>query len=116
MDLQQIKQKLQAMRHELLEIESSASEAEKPVILDQQSVGRLSRMDAMQGQQMAQANKRRRELMLKAIAAAEHRIASGTFGECLDCEEKIAEKRLAFDPTTLYCLECMTEREQKRDA
>ena len=31
------------------------AEGQKTVILDQQSVGRLSRMDALQGQAMAQA-------------------------------------------------------------
>ena len=48
--------------------------AQKTVELDQQSVGRLSRMDALQSQAMAQAQQRRRDALnnwrLSARAAA----------------------------------------------
>ena len=83
------------------------------VVLDQSSVGRLSRMDALQGQAMAQASQRRRVDQLKRIAAALVRMDSGDFGYCLDCDEEIAPGRLASDPAVTLCVECAGKREAR---
>jgi len=50
------------------------------VELDQQSVGRLSRMDALQNQAMQQETERRREVEIKRIDAALHRLGEDEFG------------------------------------
>lgn len=113
-DKQSYQIKLLAMREELLLIEQSSEDSQKPVELDQQSIGRLSRMDALQGQQMAQANHRRREQMLRAIQAALVRIEHNDFGYCIECGDEINPKRLAIDPTTAMCIECMQEAESAR--
>ena len=76
------------------------------VELDQQSVGRLSRMDALQRQAMAQATSRRRASREARIEAALKRMDQGEYGFCLDCGEDIDAKRLAFDPTVPKCLSC----------
>jgi DnaK suppressor protein len=47
---------------ELTENNALGQSEQKTVELDQQSVGRLSRMDAMQSQAMAQAQQRRRDV------------------------------------------------------
>ena len=83
------------------------------VVLDQSSVGRLSRMDALQGQAMAQASQRRRVDQLRRIAAALARIDSGDYGYCLDCDEEIAPGRLAGDPAVTLCIECAGKREAR---
>ena len=44
--------------------------AQKTVEVDQQSVGRLSRMDALQSQAMAHAQQRRRDAHKQALQAA----------------------------------------------
>lgn len=66
-----------------------------PVALDQESVGRLSRIDAMQLQAMALAQERRRKAERAAIAAAFQRIDEGEFGYCITCGDAIAEARLS---------------------
>lgn len=76
------------------------------VMLDQQSVGRLSRMDALQRQAMAEATQRRREGRRRRIAAALQRIADGEFGYCRDCGEDIARARLETDPALPSCVSC----------
>lgn len=76
------------------------------VTLDQQSVGRLSRMDAMQRQAMAQATERRRGDEKRRINATLTRIDEGEYGYCTECGEEIAPKRLAADPTVPLCLFC----------
>jgi DnaK suppressor protein len=50
---EQIRQKLLSLKSEIKELEETFRETGKPVELDQSSVGRLSRMDSMQLQQMA---------------------------------------------------------------
>ena len=77
-----------------------------PVELDQTSVGRLSRMDAMQQQAMAAAQSRRRAGRLKAIEAALKRMDEDEFGWCENCGEDIALGRLELDPTVTRCVDC----------
>lgn len=62
-------------------------------------VGRLSRMDAMQGPAMAQASADRQRQRLQKITAALARVESGAYGRCLECDGFIADKRLDVDLT-----------------
>ncbi|MGC9420100.1 MAG: TraR/DksA family transcriptional regulator [Rhodovulum sp.] len=78
----------------------------RTVELDQQSVGRLSRMDALQRQAMAKAQQTRRAGTERRIRAALHRIEAGEFGYCTECGDEIAEKRLTLDPATPTCITC----------
>ena len=76
MDVQLIKYKeLIAQQLEALNLEDALGQsAQKTVELDQQSVGRLSRMDALQSQAMAQAQQRRRDANKRALQAALRRL------------------------------------------
>lgn len=85
---------------------AGTAEARRPVELDQQSVGRLSRMDAMQNQAMANAVDARRQSRITAIEAALARMAEGEFGYCESCGEPIPFKRLELDPTFTQCVAC----------
>lgn len=78
------------------------------VELDQQSVGRLSRMDAMQQQEMAQAEARRRTSDIARIEMALKRIEQGEYGWCAECGEPIAFRRLEIDPAAALCIGCAT--------
>ena len=78
----------------------------KPVALDQTSVGRLSRMDAMQVQAMAQAVEGRRRGEGKRLEAAIARIDAGEYGYCVNCGEEIAPRRLETDPIVATCIRC----------
>ena len=90
-----------------LDEEERISEADRaPVGLDQESVGRLSRMDAMQVQAMALAAQRRRHAEKNRIAAALGRIDAGEFGFCAACGEEIGEARLNHDPSLSHCIQC----------
>lgn len=106
MDLEAARDRLIAARAELEALREQSAEARAPVTLDQQSVGRLSRMDALQGQAMAQAAEQRRATEMARIDAALIRIDDGSYGECLRCGEEIAEKRLEIDPAATLCVDC----------
>ncbi|RED16904.1 TraR/DksA family transcriptional regulator [Parasphingopyxis lamellibrachiae] len=101
-----MRERLIALRAQLSGEDAGAAEWRKPVALDQQSVGRLSRMDAMQQQQMADAEARRRKSDIARIDAALKRLDEGEFGWCLSCGEAIAEKRLEIDPMATQCIAC----------
>ncbi len=111
MNVGQWKALIKAQIDELREISEQSSESRKPVELDQTVQGRLSRMDAMQGQAMAQATEARRRQQIQALQGALKRIDRGEFGECLECGEPIAEKRLHSNPAIMLCIECASARE-----
>ena len=91
-----------------LDAEDAAGQAgHKTVELDQQAVGRLSRMDALQNQAMAQAQARRRAVERQKIQAALKRIEADEYGYCIDCGDEITPDRLATDPAIALCTTCM---------
>lgn len=102
---------IEARLAELRAASKASREDREPVELDQTRQGRLSRMDAMQGQAMAQASEVRRAQQIARLKAALQRLARGEFGECLDCGESIAEARLTNDPAVTLCIECAGARE-----
>lgn len=94
---------------EKLQIETeSLAESSKPVTLDQTRVGRLSRMDAIQSQQLALAATRRCAQQLREVHAALDRIYSepDLFAVCNYCGEYINIRRLFANPTLQTCVEC----------
>jgi DnaK suppressor protein len=105
-DLTRLRERLAARRAEIAALSAQTRDDRAPVQLDQASVGRLSRMDAIQQQQMALEADRRRRQEIAAIDAALARIAAGEFGDCVRCGEPIAPARLAIDPTTPFCMRC----------
>ena len=86
--------------------DAAGHDAQSTVELDQQAVGRLSRMDALQNQAMAQAQGRMRQAERQRIQAALKRLDEGDYGYCTDCGEEIEPKRLQADPTIPRCLDC----------
>lgn len=90
-----------------LENEDALGQAGQATVqLDQQAVGRLSRMDALQNQAMAKANHARRQTQKTRLAAALARIDEGEYGYCEDCGDDIAERRLELDPAAAKCIQC----------
>ncbi|MBB3064906.1 TraR/DksA family transcriptional regulator [Limibacillus halophilus] len=108
--LEQLVARLRAQQEELRNLDVSSQESREPVELDQSRVGRLSRMDALQQQAMAQATANRRSIELRKIDAALDRIADGDYGYCLRCGEGIAPERLDLDPATPLCIDCASIR------
>lgn len=97
---------LLARQEELAREDTANADSRDTVELQQDSVGRLSRMDAMQQQAMAQAQERRRAQEKLRIKAALERLDDGEWGYCATCGEEIAEKRLRYDPSVAVCVGC----------
>lgn len=90
----------------LLQNTDDTAESRATVMLDQQSIGRLSRMDALQQQAMSNATDARRNAEIAQLRAALSRIDAGAFGYCEDCGDAIPVKRLELLPTALLCVTC----------
>lgn len=97
-DISYFEKRLKEMRDEITALLQSGDDETAPVQLDQTSVGRLSRMDAMQRQAMAQETERRRHNDLRRIEAALKRIEDGEYGYCISTGEVIPRARLELDP------------------
>ena len=106
--LKKIEGQLKIQRAELLKRTEITSNDRKAVELDQSQVGRLSRIDAIQIQQMALEQGRRRNAELLKIERALKRITDNEYGYCVKCDETISPKRLEYDLATPLCIKCAT--------
>tara|TARA_Y200000002_G_C22250292_1_gene483480 strand:+ start:150 stop:476 length:327 start_codon:yes stop_codon:yes gene_type:complete len=106
MDAAYFRARIECEQQELRMLSDAGRKARAPVELDQQSVGRLSRMDAIQQQSMDLAREERRKARLAMLAAALHRLDNYEFGCCLACGEDISRQRLEIDPVVTLCVDC----------
>ena len=102
----ELRARIEARLAEIAAETARGRDGQAVVTLDQQSVGRLSRMDALQSQAMARGLQQRRDREATALRAALARIDTGDYGWCEDCGEEIALPRLRLDPTVRRCVDC----------
>ena len=102
---------LQKLQVELTAILADGSRTET-VDLDL-PIGRLSRVDALQQQAMAEAERRRAEMRLKAVEAALEFVAEGDYGFCKACGENMPFGRLKARPETPLCVACLQAHERR---
>lgn len=107
--IRMLKLQKQVLRQQLEDNQHSSA----PVTLDQQSVGRVSRIDAIQQQQMAIANREQDSIILKMIDAALERAKADEYGYCLECGEPIGYARLEVQPQSPCCLACQSILEKR---
>ena len=108
--MQELRADLGTLRDELRSFIDASAQGTRPVALDQ-PIGRLSRMDAMQQQSMAKANRRAAEQRLQRVEAALRRIAAKEYGSCLRCEEPVGVERLKVQPEAVLCIACQSQGE-----
>jgi DnaK suppressor protein len=104
--IEQLQQKILKLKAELEETSETAHAASSTVALDQSAIGRVSRIDALQQQQIALESERRRQHTFAQIEGALVRIENGNFGDCYVCGEGIEIKRLQLNPLLTRCLHC----------
>lgn len=92
---------------------ASSRDALAPVALDQASIGRLSRMDALQQQATRAGLREGLQREERRIQAALARIDADSFGVCCACAGDIPGDRLSADPATPFCIACAAERAAK---
>jgi DnaK suppressor protein len=101
---------LLALKTDLRAVLDGLVEGTRPVEPDP-AIGRISRMDAIQIQQMAQASKRTAKRRLQQVEAALRRVDAGEFGECYECGGGVGYRRLKARPESAFCVHCQGRRE-----
>ncbi|MBI5640318.1 MAG: TraR/DksA C4-type zinc finger protein [Nitrospirae bacterium] len=109
-ELQEFEEILKKLERETMESLHICTDSAQPVSLDH-ATGRLTRMDAIQQQQMALHTKGRLDLQLLRIRTALRRVSDGKFGECVKCGEFIGKRRLEIAPEIPVCMQCLQKSE-----
>jgi len=104
-------EQLESLRSAILELNEVRNQGAGVVELDQTRTGRLSRVDALQRQAIAQHGQRQAQERLRRIDAALRRCRDESYGSCLECDEHISERRLDVDPAAELCIECAQARD-----
>ncbi len=105
--LKQLKAHLVDIERQLHEFMSLDEAAAETVELDQSKVGRLSRMDALQQQAMAQASSEAHLRQLAKVHRAMQKLEEGEYGDCEECGKPIPFKRLQIQPESDFCVQCL---------
>lgn len=82
------------------------TESSKP-IKPENSLGRLTRMDAIGQKSINDHALNNAKLKRQKIEAALKRIKEDEFGYCVECGDEISEKRLNAVPESPQCMECI---------
>ena len=96
-----------------LQVALESSKAGIEVVSLDQPIGRVSRIDAIQQQKMAQESRRKQQLRLGQVGVALAAIENDEYGYCRSCEEPIGYRRLSARPETPFCLACQGGRERR---
>ena len=103
---------LERLEAELRQSLQATKEGTQVVDLDE-PIGRLTRMDAIQQQNVSAANRRNADLRLRQVLQALELIQRGEYGRCRRCDDGIAYPRLEARPESPYCIECQDEIDRK---
>ncbi len=103
--IEHFRERLQELAGEI-NADLAANKDDSGIVQLDTSIGRLSRMDAMQNQQMALELRRRRENQLLRIENAFKRMDQGRYGICGKCRKPIDEARLEVFPDVVTCISC----------
>ncbi len=110
--LDSFRERLLALKDQINTLLGRTTEDSKPVDLGL-PIGRLSRADAIQMQNMAQLNRRQLEVQLKQVEGALISIGEGSYGSCRSCKREIHPDRLDARPETPFCIDCQEAFEQQ---
>ena len=95
--------------HRIEEYRSDITELEeltKPIPLDA-SIGRISRMDAINNKTINEASLREKKKLLQRLERVLENIEDKNFGKCSKCGEEIPYGRLEYMPHTTRCVKCV---------
>ena len=104
------KQKLKSLIvNQISELEKQISlsdESSQRVELDQTLAGRVSRIDAIQQQKMAESSNLRDKKLVIDLKASLDKLSNDDYGICQECDEEISIQRLQIKPESIYCINC----------
>ena len=99
---------LTLLQESLAEVEGylKSSEDAAAAVAPDKGLGRLSRMEAMQDQQLVMEMRRRKKRQLAEIKSAISKLDMGNYGICIFCGGEISGERLEVTPEVQTCIRC----------
>ena len=101
----ELKEIIDSQIHSTKEEIEELKELTKPITLDN-SIGRLSRMDAINNKAINEKALRDKKRTLQKLERATERSEKGELGTCLRCGDEIPFGRLKIMPWTTRCVKC----------
>ena len=108
---ERFRERLLAMQAQIDGLLAQTAADSRPVDLEL-PIGRLTRIDAVQIQAMAQMNRRQLDIQRQQVEVALASFAAGTYGACRACRGPIA-LGLEVLPESPFCIECQERFEQE---
>lgn len=103
---------LLALRGELRALLGMSEAGARPVELDT-SIGRVSRIDAIQQKEMVAASRQSHQIRLQQVERALAAFDDDAYGECRQCGEDVGHRRLSARPEAPFCLACQGRLERR---
>jgi len=100
----QINSYIDALKREIFELE----EKTKPITPDC-SLGRLTRQEMIQEQQVNEHALNEAIIRLNKLTYASKKVNKEDYGVCVECEEDILFERLILVPESSHCVSCKQE-------
>ena len=97
-----IESKIDSIKSDIIELE----ELIKPIPLDA-SIGRISRMDAINNKTINESSMREKKKILQRLEKALDNADFKDFGRCAKCGNEIPFGRLEYMPHTTRCVGCV---------
>lgn len=79
-------------------------------ISPENSLGRITRMDAINNKGVAEAALRGARRKMAKLKMALTKLDDPSFGDCSNCSSSIPVQRLMFMPESTYCVSCASRR------
>ena len=89
-----------------IEAELAGGKDDRDRIRPDNAIGRLTRMEAIQAQQISAAGAARLRKRLQQIERAFKAIDDGLYGSCVQCGDDIPVGRLEIRPESRLCVTC----------
>lgn len=104
-ELKKLEKEIKAMIKQLT-IEISDLEESAAPVAPENSIGRISRMDAINNKSVVEASLRNRKRKLSKLHLALNNVRKPGFGLCTSCKKNINPKRLMLMPQSDKCVIC----------
>lgn len=105
MEVDEIREKIEEEISKTKLLIADYKEQSKPVTLDN-SIGRISRMDAINNKSITESALRQAEAKLSKLHHAKDNIGKSDFGKCIKCQQTIPIGRILLMPESNKCVNC----------